>query len=57
VEGVVIVEFKAVRTLTAVHEAQLVNYLVATGKDVGLLLNFEDVAVNVRRKVRQLPKT
>jgi len=36
----VIVELKAVRTLNAAHEAQLINYLKATDIEVGLLLNF-----------------
>lgn len=36
----VIVELKAVRTIDAVHEAQLINYLKATNIEVGLLLNF-----------------
>ena len=36
----VIVELKAVRVLTADHEAQLLNYLKATQYEVGLLLNF-----------------
>ena len=36
------------------HEVQLVNYLVATGKDVGLLLNFTESKVEVKRKVRIL---
>ena len=36
----VIVEIKAVRTLDSAHEAQLLNYLKATGIEVGLLLNF-----------------
>jgi len=40
VEGKVIVELKAVATLDSVHEVQLVNYLRATGLEVGLLLNF-----------------
>jgi len=54
VEGAVIVELKSVRTLAKAHEAQLVNYLVATGKDVGLLLNFGEQKVEVKRKVRNL---
>jgi len=53
VEGTV-VELKSVRTLAKAHEAQLVNYLVATGKDVGLLLNFGEQKVEVKRKVRNL---
>ena len=36
------------------HEVQLVNYLVATGKPVGLLLNFGPKKVQVVRKVRDL---
>jgi len=35
-----IVEIKAVRTLALENEAQLLNYLKATDKEVGLLLNF-----------------
>jgi len=40
VNGVVMLELKAVRTLTEDHEAQLLNYLKATPVEVGLLLNF-----------------
>jgi GxxExxY protein len=36
------------------HEIQLVNYLVATGMPVGLLINFGGNKVEVKRKVRQL---
>ncbi|MCD9027687.1 GxxExxY protein [Luteimonas sp. BDR2-5] len=35
-----IIEIKAVSTLTGAHEAQLLNYLKATRRPVGLLLNF-----------------
>jgi GxxExxY protein len=55
VQDEVIVELKSVRKLTIAHEAQLVNYLVATGKDVGLLLNFGEQKVEVKRKVKTLP--
>jgi GxxExxY protein len=54
VEGVIIVELKSVRALTPAHEAQLVNYLTATGKPVGLLINFGERTVEVRRKARRL---
>lgn len=40
VEGVVVVELKAVERLTRVHEAQLLSYLKAGGYRVGLLMNF-----------------
>ncbi|MFO7959292.1 MAG: GxxExxY protein [Candidatus Brocadiia bacterium] len=40
VNGKVIVEVKAVGELNGAHEAQLLNYLKATGLEVGLLLNF-----------------
>ena len=54
VEGTIIVELKSVRRIALSHEIQLVNYLVATGKDVGLLLNFGESKVEVKRKVREL---
>ena len=46
----IIVELKSAVTLTDAHEAQLVNYLKATGIEVGLLLNFGPKA-QVKRKV------
>ena len=40
VEDKVIIEIKAISTLNSQHEAQLLNYLKATGIRVGLLVNF-----------------
>jgi GxxExxY protein len=40
VVGKIIVELKAVRALVAEHDAQLINYLKATRKRVGYLINF-----------------
>lgn len=57
VGGVVIVELKSVRSLAVAHEMQLVNYLTATGFDVGLLINFGETKVEVKRKVRVLPNS
>ena len=54
VEDTIIVELKSVRHISASHEVQLVNYLVATGKPVGLILNFGEQRVEVKRKVRDL---
>lgn len=51
----VLVELKSVRALIEAHEVQLVNYLVATGTPVGLLINFGPDNVEVRRKVKRLP--
>ncbi len=50
VNGVVMLELKAVRTLTEDHEAQLLNYLKATPVEVGLLLNFGEKPEH-RRKI------
>jgi GxxExxY protein len=38
--GEILVELKAAKTLAPEHEAQLINYLKATGKRVGYLINF-----------------
>jgi len=48
----VIVELKSVQAIAKEHEVQLVNYLVATGVDTGLLINFGPNGVDVKRKFR-----
>jgi GxxExxY protein len=40
VEDSVVVELKTVDNLTPVHQAQLLSYLRLSGKQVGLLINF-----------------
>jgi GxxExxY protein len=50
VDDKAIVEIKAVRNLALEHEAQLLNYLKATDKEVGLLLNFGPKP-EIKRKV------
>jgi GxxExxY protein len=40
VESLVIVEIKCVEAIHPVHEAQLLSYLRLSGKNVGLLINF-----------------
>ena len=55
VNDVLIVETKAIQALAKVHEVQLVNYLVATNIDEGLLLNFGTERLEFRKKFR-LPR-
>ncbi|MDR1140996.1 MAG: GxxExxY protein, partial [Planctomycetaceae bacterium] len=38
VDNAVIIELKSIQQLAVIHEVQLVNYLVATKTDVGLLI-------------------
>jgi len=53
----VIVELKAVRRLVSAHEVQLVNYLAASKIQVGLLINFGEKKVEVKRRVLNLNRT
>ena len=43
VEDTIIVELKAVQQLAPIHRAQLLAYLKLSGKQLGLLLNFNTV--------------
>ena len=52
-EGVIL-ELKSVKRIVRAHEIQLVNYLTATHKEIGLILNFAETKVEVKRKVRDL---
>jgi len=49
VNDLIILELKAVDYLVEEHELQLINYLKATNKEVGLLLNF-GMKPEIRRK-------
>ena len=51
VSGKVVVECKAVSNLDAIHDAQLMNYLKASGIRVGLLINFARPKLQFRRLV------
>ena len=52
VEQNVILELKALKELQPIHEAQIINYLKATGIEVGLLLNFGNPKLEYRRYTR-----
>lgn len=52
VEEAVIVELKAVTALDSRHFAQCMNYLKATRLTLGLIINFGNPKVEVKRVVR-----
>ena len=52
IENEIVVELKSVKKLAKEHEVQLVNYLNALKKDIGLLINFGPTSVEVKRKFR-----
>lgn len=56
IQSRVIVELKAIENLSKAHEVQVVNYLRATGIEIGLLLNFGSTEVQVRRLTKTAPK-
>ena len=51
IDGKVILELKAVSEMEPVFEAQLINYLKATGLKVGFLMNFGQQDFHFRRMV------
>jgi GxxExxY protein len=53
VDDCIIVELKSCERVAKEHEVQLVNYLKATGLDVGLLINFGK-SFEIKRKTRDL---
>ena len=57
VEGLVILELKSVTKIHPSHEAQVVNYLHATNMEIGLVLNFGALKLEIKRKHRTyIPK-
>ena len=52
IEDAVLIENKAVQTLASAHEVQLINYLTATGIEIGLLLNFGAGRLEFKRKTK-----
>lgn len=51
VERLVLVELKAIREITAIEEAQLLNYLKATGIKLELLINFGQSSLKYKRVI------
>ena len=51
IENELIVELKASKSIEGVHIAQCLNYLKATGKCLGLLVNFGGTKVQIKRVV------
>ncbi len=47
----IIVEIKATSSLSGIEEAQIINYLKATGIKVGLLINFGSASLEYKRMV------
>ncbi|PKQ65784.1 NADH:ubiquinone oxidoreductase [Labilibaculum filiforme] len=45
----IIIELKAVKTLEDIHAAQILNYLKATKKRIGLLINFGTNSLQYKR--------
>ncbi len=54
VNELIILELKSVRRIVQAHEIQLVNYLTATKKPVGLIINFGEQKVEIKRKIKDL---
>ena len=54
VEDQVIIELKTIDKLEKIHEAQLLNYLKATGIKVGLFVNFKSTKAEIKRMVLDL---
>jgi len=49
VDEKVIVELKAIKAIAPEHQAQIINYLNATGVEVGLLINFGNPKLEFKR--------
>jgi GxxExxY protein len=52
VNGSIICELKATKAIDEVHQAQLLNYMKASGLTIGLLLNFGTSKLGIKRMQR-----
>lgn len=53
----IIVELKAVSAISPIHEAQLINYLKATKKELGIIINFGTDSLEYKRYLNTLDYT
>ncbi|MBI4845976.1 MAG: GxxExxY protein [Candidatus Omnitrophica bacterium] len=56
VEDTVVVELKTVSSIEKIHEAQLLNYLKAANKRIGILFNFAKPKLEIKRMVTNFTK-
>jgi GxxExxY protein len=56
IDDCLILELKAISSLSSAHEVQLVNYLAATKIEIGLLINFGARSLEFKRKSRILDR-
>ncbi len=54
VDDLIILELKCCKKIDTVHKAQLANYLKATGKKVGIILNFGKESLEIERVVKSV---
>lgn len=52
VEDKILLELKSVKELSKAHEAQILNYLKATGIEIGLLINFQHPKATIKRFIK-----
>lgn len=57
VEDCIVVELKTAKALDEIHLAQCINYLKATGLQLGLLINFYHPKVEIKRVAHHLVET
>ena len=49
IENEVVVELKTAKVITDIHQAQLMNYLIACNRRCGLIINFGKPRVEIKR--------
>jgi GxxExxY protein len=57
IEEQLIVELKALDDIPPIAEVQVVSYLKAAGLNIGLILNFGQAQIQIKRKYRTRPET